>query len=424
MQLYPQENLNVNSLKKNYFERNSSYEDKINLLKPFNHIINPRSIIKKYNSKIKLDSMITYRSDQSILKYIYTHDVNGNISYYIISFWNVNKWDTVFRITNTYDSLGNLISELSEILRYSKWENFTRNNYTFDFNGNKIMHLVEGWDDYQWINLSRTIYVYDSHNNLVMNLTEDWVDNSWINHFRQTYFYNFSGYRDSSLFEIWKGNEWIKKYRVIHGYDTKGNLTSSFGYQWAENQWANFLFQTYNYDFNGNRDLEFTKIWDGGKWVNYFRSFYTYNTFNYFIHGLSEIYQNSIWLPADGLMTAKNPDGNIVGDYGKEIFLYYSTSTGFVDENKLQAYEYELFQNFPNPFNHITTIKYKISLDEPVKLKVYDILGREISTLVNEIQYKGTYEVAFNASRLQSGVYIYRIESGSFKKSKMMIYQK
>ena len=74
-------------------------------------------------------------------------------------------------------------------------------------------------------------------------------------------------------------------------------------------------------------------------------------------------------------------------------------------------------QNYPNPFNPITTIKYSIAKPELVTLKVYDILGKEIATLVNESQKSGNYEVEFNASNFASGVYFYRLQSGNPDKS-------
>ena len=82
--------------------------------------------------------------------------------------------------------------------------------------------------------------------------------------------------------------------------------------------------------------------------------------------------------------------------------------------------EYDLFQNYPNPFNPSTTIRYQIPEDGMVRLKVYDILGREVKTLVNNFKTKGRYEVTFDASSLASGLYIYEINSGSYKASKKM----
>jgi len=85
---------------------------------------------------------------------------------------------------------------------------------------------------------------------------------------------------------------------------------------------------------------------------------------------------------------------------------------------------YALAQNYPNPFNPSTTIHYQIPQDGIVTLKIYDILGSEVATLVNEEKVVGKYEVNFNASALASGVYIYKIQAGSFINSKKMILLK
>ncbi len=82
---------------------------------------------------------------------------------------------------------------------------------------------------------------------------------------------------------------------------------------------------------------------------------------------------------------------------------------------------YDLSQNYPNPFNPSTTIKFQLPTDGFVTLKVYDILGNEVTTLINEQKPQGRYEVNFNASSLASGVYIYKIQSGSFISSKKML---
>jgi hypothetical protein len=86
--------------------------------------------------------------------------------------------------------------------------------------------------------------------------------------------------------------------------------------------------------------------------------------------------------------------------------------------------EYALFENYPNPFNPNTIIKYQLPDQGYVSLIVYDLLGREVATLVNEVKPGGYYEVEFNASALRSGVYMYRIQAGSYVETKKMILLK
>jgi hypothetical protein len=86
--------------------------------------------------------------------------------------------------------------------------------------------------------------------------------------------------------------------------------------------------------------------------------------------------------------------------------------------------EYKLAQNYPNPFNPTTKISYALPKAGNVELKIFDILGREVTTLVNEYKTAGSYTVQFDASKLASGVYFYRIKAGDFTASKKMLLVK
>lgn len=93
-------------------------------------------------------------------------------------------------------------------------------------------------------------------------------------------------------------------------------------------------------------------------------------------------------------------------------------------ENETEFRDYYLSQNYPNPFNPVTTIKYKISATVNVLLKVYDILGKEIATLVNEEKPAGNYEVKFSPTGLSNGIYFYKLQAGSFVETKKMVLMK
>jgi plastocyanin len=92
-----------------------------------------------------------------------------------------------------------------------------------------------------------------------------------------------------------------------------------------------------------------------------------------------------------------------------------------VDDGELIADKFELMQNYPNPFNPSTSIQYAISKRQLVSLKVYDILGNEVTTLVNEEKERGVYSVNFDAAGLASGMYLYKLQAGSFVETKKMI---
>jgi len=85
---------------------------------------------------------------------------------------------------------------------------------------------------------------------------------------------------------------------------------------------------------------------------------------------------------------------------------------------------FQLGQNYPNPFNPSTTIPIQLPKTERVVLKVFDVLGREVATLLNETLSANEYLIPFNASNLSSGVYFYRIQAGEFVETKKMILLK
>ncbi|QQS38334.1 MAG: T9SS type A sorting domain-containing protein [Ignavibacteriales bacterium] len=87
----------------------------------------------------------------------------------------------------------------------------------------------------------------------------------------------------------------------------------------------------------------------------------------------------------------------------------------------LIPFKYELSQNYPNPFNPTTTISWQSPVGSHQTIKVYDVLGNEVATLVNEYKEAGSYEVEFDGSSLASGMYIYKLSSGGFTSSKKMI---
>lgn len=93
-------------------------------------------------------------------------------------------------------------------------------------------------------------------------------------------------------------------------------------------------------------------------------------------------------------------------------------------ESEINNLDFKLNQNFPNPFNPSTSIQYQVSSISQVTLKVYDILGNEVATLINEKKPAGVYEVDFNSSQLSSGVYLYKLQAGSFVQTKKMLLLK
>ena len=120
---------------------------------------------------------------------------------------------------------------------------------------------------------------------------------------------------------------------------------------------------------------------------------------------------------------ANENTGWITGYNGLILKTTNGGSTFIKNENSV-AESYRLYQNYPNPFNSITNIKFQLIKEGNVIIKVFDIAGKEVAILVNEVLQPGTYEVRFNAGNLPSGIYFFGMETEKFTETKKLILLK
>jgi len=160
------------------------------------------------------------------------------------------------------------------------------------------------------------------------------------------------------LYEQWANGEWVNSSRWAYTYDASGNTTSFWHYKWVDSTWTPANLSNVEYiDSAGN--------------------YYYYSAYS-----VSLVYKIIV--------------------------------TGVASDIGEVPADYFLSQNYPNPFNPSTTLKYELPRSADVTLSVYDMLGREVSMLVNERKQAGTYIVRFDGSGLSSGVYFYRLTAGNF----------
>jgi len=226
------------------------------------------------------------------------------------------------------------------------------------------------------------------------------------------------------------------------------NYTTDGGITWQTNttftlQQASFAFANDKIGWAvGNNSV--AKTTDGGiTWINsnisggYMVAAACSDTLNCWVVGGSGVLYRttdggSTWgrVPAhfSGDLNAIAVKGNNVwfGGANGSILSTIAVPTSIKDNNPitLNNQSYLLLQNYPNPFNPVTKINYQLSANSFVTLKVYDMLGKEVTTLVNGEQQFGTYSVNFDASHLSSGIYFYALKTGSFIQTKKMLLLK
>lgn len=192
---------------------------------------------------------------------------------------------------------------------------------------------------------------------------------------------------------------------MFAGTDIGVFCSTNFGLNWYST--SNGISTTYSlaangkYIFAGANNGFFVSLNNGANWIKKndgFDSVYPIKSLmlkNSYIYAAT--YGNGIW---------KRSLSEIIG--------IKNNSSNFPDKCIL-------FQNYPNPFNPSTNIKYQVKDSRLVTLKVFDVLGKEIATMVDEKQSPGTYEVSYDATSLTSGVYYYTLTSGDFKETKKML---
>jgi len=251
----------------------------------------------------------------------------------------------------------------------------------------------------------------------------------------------------------------LKGRGYLYEYDSIGNSTCNICN--VINQSIRDTFQVHHIEYDGS-GREMLDIWDfgTGDTLTYYQAVFTYDgpgkilsivNSEYYYGTLYELNQYIFSYNSD-----QNLDSCVVGyrinigndfqpngilwydHYGNSFFLalstdgsqftiypYYSelSSVG-VTNSKSTPSDFYISQNYPNPFNPTTIINYSVPTRTFVSLKVFDILGREIKTLVNEEISAGNYSVNFNGAYLSSGVYFYTISAGDFKQVKKLILLK
>jgi len=317
----------------------------------------------------------------------------------------------------------------------TKWEQ--------TYAGNNVVEAIRSeWDvdNSKWeIDLK---WESEYSNELISKITEYRFVLDWELSQQYTYTYNAQGKQIEELIEIWNesGNVFENSNLTTTTYYPNGQISEEISKSWDidNQQWSeeNYYLYEFQYDANGNR-IEYMATmaieFSGFSMLTKTKLQSEYDSNNYLIEDLDFNWDDnsSAWIELSKSEYSNDTEGNPLvviiynklsgaWDYSEKLTYNYDGAVGFeLDKNSIPE-TFSLSQNYPNPFNPTTTIKYSIPVVDAnftsttnVILKVYDALGKKITTLVNENKSPGNYEVEFNASDLTSGIYFYSLKSGN-----------
>jgi hypothetical protein len=399
-----------------------------------------RNIKKDAAFSAPVDSVILFRFNYSNngilekLKQTYNNNLTDfNYTHVLEETWDstTNSWKTDGQIVRTFDSNNNMIEDLRQNWVDGDWLNYDKYKYTYDSDNRLISWQLYDWILGFWGKGAKETYSYNSNNDVILLEGVNGGYNVW----HDTLIYDSNNNLSVHLRKSWSDDQWVNDWRETYTYNSNNKLTLVLeeNYDTTSNTWENYHRSKLTYDSNNKLLLlEIDKWNSSGEWEPYQRTNYEYNSNHDLIHARHEIFLDGSWKLRNGYFDVfeDTPDNKNSFPFKyrgfsptiAEIFIHYNGVTAIREKSILKNLNLE--QNYPNPFNPVTTIKFSIPKQEQIVLKVYDLLGEEVATLVNEVRQAGSYNVSFDGSDLPSGVYVYELETGQKIQSKKMILLK
>ena len=331
-------------------------------------------------------------------------------------------WEGPWKEVLDYDSLGKkILRKTQSLVGDSVWADDSRITYEYSEDGDLIQEVHQIFENVNWIDFFRTVinYTNDTKESISQSFDGDWVNKSrFVDYIDET------GNLDSSFYYSWDGNEWLLGQKVIRLFNESDQLIYIDYYVFTDSNYRKIGSWEYIYNAEGNPEKLYYYEWDDNLPQLISRLTYHYNNEGLLFEIKNEVLENESWTPSqsDGIVIEITENYSIGFLYHK-VNIFYSETTEINETEEIET-RFELSQNYPNPFNPTTSIEYQVSSIGNVTLKVYDVLGREISTIVKEVKHPGTHEVTFDASELPSGVYFYRLTNGNYSATKKMVLMK
>jgi len=303
-----------------------------------------------------------------------------------------------------------------------------RNVYTFNARAKRILDLEEILDGDEWVNTRRFTSTFDVRNNMLSDLYEEWENGQWLARGRETNTYGAQGNELTKLWELLKDEKWVQAGRITNTYDDRDNMLSEMAESWENGQWLKLWRMTNTYDPNSNQltGLEEDRV--NGQRVNTFLIVYTYDAIGNLRSVSQYSWEESAWTPS-GIRAGDFGGFHVFDNVGNEYsyhgwhlsFKYRTIVTDVVAETEDVPARHSLAQNYPNPFNPTTTIEFALPQAGYVTLRIYNVVGEEMASLIEGDHAAGTFKTTWDASGLPSGVYFYRLTAGEYVKTKKAV---
>ena len=325
-----------------------------------------------------------------------------------------DQWIPTTKSTSYYAE-GDLTEKQELTFVNGVWMNTTEFELFKNVQNKKEKEVWRKWNGTSFVDSLQALYTY-TNDKVSKKIHQKRSSDDWVNTIKEDISYNTNEAESERVVSIWNG-EWNICSRTRSTYYETGNLHEEFVDVIVSEVWEQFQMTKRSYTYDNKQATRDLANWDSGtgKWHPVTRDTTSFDDKRRKLKTLYQNYSSSV-SPA----SLRKTTGWI--PVWKDEYSY-KDATDIKDNVELIA-DFSLSQNYPNPFNPSTVIRYQIPELSNVSLKVYDILGREVVTLVNEQKATGNYEVKFDGSKLASGVYIYQLNAGNFTQTKKLSLMK
>ncbi|MFZ1289849.1 MAG: T9SS type A sorting domain-containing protein [Melioribacteraceae bacterium] len=375
-----------------------------------------------YGFNNNIISEIYERNNLFIWRKSFSYNNVNHLILYLLEKWVNQEWVNESRTTYVLNPNGKIEIILTENWNDNKWENYTQKLYAYNEIDQLISIETQDWKNENWNNISKNIFVYQS-GKVFSEIIYSWNGEDWKSNWKTTFRYTNSG-KDSIMIEEYSdGQNYYNRTRKTNNYNINNFLQSTFYEESNDTGWNYTYKELYEYDENGNSISYLKEHWNGENWENSERLSQTFDINNNIIKFDSENWDGSNWKPFDYEYNYQDKNGNNFLLICASCSFYYKNITSNIDDkNKIEIFK--LSQNYPNPFNPKTIIEYSIPKQTKVGIKIFDILGNEILTLINEEKEMGNYSVEFDGSKLSSGIYLYKLQADNFSEIRKLLLLK
>jgi len=396
------------------------------------NILSEQSILKSVSTAQRKNLNLTKDRELKTVSKETISDDGFLLSEIIGRYWSGINWVNEIKTTNSYDGNNNPVERVTTIYQMPNWINTQRESNIFDVNNNMIESQLQIWDGTQWVNQAKFTYSYQGNNKLIEQLEQTWDGNDWINESKWTYSYGTNDDVVESLCQIWDNSIWINDLKWTYSYDGNNNRIEEFGQSWGGVSWTNYYKLEFVYDENDNVMEGLEQSWTGFYWVNEWNGFFTYNEDHYCTEVIWKKWDGLMWKNCNRELFTYDGNNNKTEELWQtwensswadsyKYFLSYLPAT-HIDPGIELTNGYVLYNNYPNPFNPSTTIAFELPTTGKVTLKIFNILGEEISTLVSDRLSAGSYSYEWSRpDGIPSGVYFYRLEAAGYVRTRKMV---